>query len=237
MTTNKTKLRLGSLPVDELMERIKNQGNDSENAEIALYEFLRRYGDVVKAKCRYASGILLRKSSTILNLVYDHAIELVYYQAPTYKPCGTGLAKSATDRHVAQWLGVIAEVAAEQVGKRERAFYNRHVVSGEMETYSDLPAMDDPADENTDPAAELREFLKRKRLMTLEVAMGQLKPHERDIVEALTSPMAGKKYLDAGQIATICSKWKMSQDNLYQVKHRALGKIRKLMLAMEESGE
>jgi hypothetical protein len=237
MQTKHLLFELGSLPVDELMDLIKNQSNDSEYAENALYEFLRRYGDVLKAKCRYAAGILLKKSSTILNLVYDHAVELAYYQAQTYKPCGAGLTKKETDRHLADWLAVIAEVSADQIGTHEKAFYRNHVVTEDMEAYSELPSWDVTAEEETDPEADYREFLRSKRLMTLEVVTGQLSKREQDIVYAFKHPMAGKKYLDAKQVSAICNKWRISQDNLYQVKHRAFGKIRKLMLEMEESGE
>lgn len=237
MTRKETQQNLGSLPVDELMDMIKNQSNDSESAENALNEFLRRYGELLKAKCRHSAGLLLKKSSTILNLIYDHAIDLVYYQSATYKPCGTRSTKKAADKHVADWLSVIAEIAAEQVGKHEKAFYGSHTITDNMEAYSDQASLEEPDEEVTDPEADYREFIKRKRLMTLQVVTGRLSPRERAVIDAFTHPMAGKKYLDAAQISAICSKWKISQDNLYQLKHRTFDKIRKLMLAIEESGE
>ena len=237
MITQTSQQKLGSLPIDKLMDMIKNQSNDSDCAEDALNEFLLRYGELLKSKCRYSAGILLKKSSTILNLVYNHAIDLVYYQAATYKSCGTALTKKETDKHVADWLSVIAEIAAEQIGRHEEAFYRNHTITDNMEAYCDQPSWDESDEEVADPEAEYRDFLKRKRLMTLQVVTGRLSPRERAVMDAFIHPMAGKKYLDAAQISAICKKWKISQDNLYQMKHRTFDKIRKLMLAMEESGE
>lgn len=236
MQTQDSLTRLKSLPVDALIDLVKNYRYDSETADKAYDEFLIRYGGVLKAKCRYAAGIHGLKALVILQDIESIATQLAYHQSRTYHPCEDTSPK-AMDKHVAGWLATIAEIAAGMVEDEEGPFYKMHVFTGDYAESCVSPDDQEPMDVESESAKDRLEALQEKRRAMLDEAMTKLSKREREVLHVKGEAKDGKKYLDHKQVGSACRRLRISKENFYTISSRAIRKLKDRLLQTEEQGE
>ena len=221
---------LKSLPVAQLFSLMASNDVHTTMSSRAYYEFQYRYEKIlwntVKEVCNRNN---FDKIKDLDKEVYKTSMQEVYINAISFQESKSKVSKEIQDQLLVGWFGKIAETVMENIISDHKKFEKVHLIIPDYPDHlKDLKSFQqdkDEIEENENKRNKADDLLGSK-MRIYENGMQELKPREREILMEYFSLAGGRKYLSEDRIVYLCTKWKISQDNLLQIKHRAFLKLK-----------
>lgn len=198
-------------PIENLFLLMAMKDEDATSAELAFNEFYRRYKDYLYTVCKKACSSWSVYGSDLHEAVFQHTILKVYERAETFIEVETLPDDKAKERRTKAWLGKIASNELEQILRKS---------DKNIDFTDNLPEVSLTDSENKDDSIETIEHILLNR------ALASLKERERDILITYMRYDDGNKKLPPEEIDRLCEHWQVLQDNLRQIKSRAMKKVK-----------
>jgi hypothetical protein len=202
-----TQQPLEALTLAELFERIARKDIDELTYERAYRVFHARYKDRLGSLCE---ELAKNKKSLYHNLsleIFQRTLAEVAEQAGTYRVTKRNSNREEEDALVLGWMGQIAQLMLDAIMEERDTFQE------EKQLKADILKAD-----------------KKK----LDAALASLSKRDREILLEYYKPNGIRKYLSKERIDYLCRRWKITEDNLLQIKHRAYKKISGILLGNEK---
>ena len=229
--------KLEELSLAELFKRMARKEGDDLSYERSYHVFHARYKQRLGNLCME----LARKKTAFyqeLSLeTFRRTLAEVFEQAATFQVTDRNLNTEEEDALVLGWMGMIAQQMLDAIMEERDTFRKVHVLVPGYFEY--IIMMDDAAvssfevDEKEEALRLLAEKLKADK-KKLDVAMVSLSKRDREILLEYFKPKGNRKYLSKERIDYLCRRWNLTEDNMLQIKRRALKKISRILLGNEK---
>jgi len=220
---------LKSLPIAQLFSLMTNNEEFTGTSLRAYYEFQARYEKVLWNACK--SVCKKDNFHKIIGLekdVYRISMQEIYLKSNSFEESLGKVSKELQDQLLIGWFSRIAEVEKEKLTVEKRKFEKFNLVVPDYHDHlEELKIYQTDTDDflQAEKKKDRKEELYRRRKEIYDKVWVKLKPRERDILLEYFSIKGGRKYLSEDRIAYLCAKWKITLDNLLQIKRRAFQKL------------
>lgn len=220
---------LKSLPVTQLFSLMTNNEMFTGTSLRAYHEFEERYEKVLWNICRaVCKKNNFHKIKDLDKEVYRISMQEIYLNSNSFEEPLSKISKDLQDQLLIGWFSRIAESEKEKITSEKRKFEKLHLIVPDYHDHLDeLKNYQFDNDEffEAEKKKDSEEELYRRRKEIYDRVWMKLKPRERDILLEYFSIKGGRKYLSEDRIAYLCAKWKITLDNLLQIKRRAFQKL------------
>ncbi len=218
-----------SLPTSQLFSLMSDNENFTSISLNAFNEFKERYEKVLWNICR----AVCKKNNfhKIVDLdkeVYEKSMQEIYLNANSFEVSLKKISKELQDQLLIGWFAGIAEKEKEKLTTEKRKFEKFHLIVPDYHDHlEELKSFQSDQDEfiELEKKKESEEEIFSRRKEIYDRVWMKLKPRERDILLEYFSVKGIRKYLSNDRIAYLCTKWKITLDNLLQIKRRAFQKL------------
>jgi RNA polymerase sigma factor (sigma-70 family) len=203
---------------DHLLVMMTWQGRRVDTAREAWAEFYRRHAGYLYAVCLRAYGRLLGGEPGVEGLLSDTFLAVFQRGAATFQPSGSSDPDTAR-RHVRAWLG--------QIARRLVLFRLRRRRLQPEDVVDAVVCQAFPARTVQEPRGDDEAVRRVRRAM--EVVLTE---RERDLVSTrmqFYNPEKDQQRLEPEVLRDLAQRWRTTPENIRQVYHRALAKIRKAL--------
>lgn len=220
---------LKSLPVAQLFSLMTNNEEFTETSLRAYYEFKARYEKVLWNACK--SVCKKDNFHKIIDLekdVYRISMQEIYLKSNSFKESLRKVSKERQDQLLIGWFSRIAEVEKEKLTTEKRTFEKLNLVVPDYHDHLEelkCYQMDNDDYLEDEKNKDREDDLRKRQKEIYDRSWMKLKPRERDILKEYFSIKEGRTYLSDDRIAYLCAKWKITLDNLLQIKRRAFQKL------------
>jgi RNA polymerase sigma factor (sigma-70 family) len=204
-----------SRDADDILLAVIARREDQTAAREAWAEFYRRHVRYVYAVCLRAYCRLLGGEAGVEALVSDTFLAVFQRGASTFRSSGSN-DPEVMRKHVRAWLGQIARRLALLHLRRERA--RPEDLAGAVRWRSVLPRSEEP------PGAAGEDVRRVRHAM--ETVLSE---RERDVLctrMQFYDPEKAQQRLESQTLRDLANRWQTTPDNIRQVYHRAIAKIR-----------
>lgn len=232
---------LKSLPIVQLFSLMSNNEKFTGISLRAYYEFEERFSKILWNICSaVCNKNNFHKIKDLDKEVYRISMQEIYLNSSSFKESKSRVSRNVQDHLLIGWFGEIAETVRQNLVSDHRKFDKLHmVVPDYYEHLDELKSQQHDVDEfnNEEKKKDSNEVLLKSRMVFYEKGMQKLKPREREVLLEYFSLEGGRKYLSEDRIAYLCTKWKITKDNLLQIKHRAYLKLERFCIDEQKKTE
>jgi len=226
--------------VAELISLMAGDGMFSSIPERAFEEFVKRYKEPFWTLCKEFTGDKQKFYRDIALETYQSSFAEIYSKAGEFKKIIKKVSDKDVDITVLAWLGEIAQRSMDGFIKKEDGFSEMHELVRDYNDYNENLHEVPLTPEEKQEEDELRQMGNAEILQykhKLDHALAMLSRRDREILLEYFKPKGARKYLLKDRISYICSRWKITPDNMPQIKHRALKKVYSLCFDHEKNTE
>lgn len=220
-----------SLPTSQLFSLMSNNEKYTIISLRAYYEFEDRYKKVLWNIC----SAVCKKNNfhKIVDLdkeVFRISMQEIYLNSDSFRESNLRVSRDFQDHLLIGWFGEIAETVRQNIISDHKKFDKLHLVVPDYHDHlEELKIYQHDEDEfkKEEAKKDSDEGILKIRMFFYEKGMQMLKTREREILLEYFSLVGESKYLSEDRIAYLCAKWKISKDNLLQIKYRAFQKLKR----------
>lgn len=218
-----------SLPTSQLFSLMANNEKFTSISLRAYNEFKERYEkdlwNICSAVCKKNN---FHKIIDLDKEVYRISMQEIYLNSNSFEISQSKSSKDHQDQLLIGWFARIAEIEKEKITAEKRNFEKLNLIVPDyhdhIEAMKSLQYDKDEFDE-VEKRKDREDKLFSRRKEIYDRAWIKLKPREQEILLEYFSIPGGQKYLSEDRIVYLCAKWKITLDNLLQIKHRAFQKL------------